>query len=180
MSRVITFSRYFPKGHSRAGEPTFFVEQILNVLGDRSSANGIVDVSALPKDVQGIVNDFVLLSGEMKKHHTIRAGNRWKVGDKFSPRVWSGKPYRSPQITIGPDIEIVKIWNFRMSRRGVFSIETGLLWPFWERIKELNVLAANDGLADVDFYSWFMNHPKAKKEGFRGQILCWSENIQYQ
>lgn len=104
--RVITFSRYFPKGHPRQGDETFFVEQILNEVLP-PMINGIVDVNGLGKDIRPLVNDFVLLHGEDKKVHTIRVGNRWKVGDKFSPRVWSGLPYRSKQIEFAPTIEII-------------------------------------------------------------------------
>lgn len=80
MSKVITFSRYFPKGHPRAGEETYFVEQIYNSifsLNDWSDAPEQDEDYIIPLnlDIIGI------------KHHTIRAGNRWKVGDKFSPQV---------------------------------------------------------------------------------------------
>lgn len=37
-----------------------------------------------------------------QKHHTIRAGNRFKTGDYFSPRVWSGSPYNSKQLNMRP------------------------------------------------------------------------------
>ena len=33
MARIITFSRTFPAYHPKAGEPTYFVEMILNDLG---------------------------------------------------------------------------------------------------------------------------------------------------
>lgn len=46
------------------------------------------------------------------KSHTIRSGHRWKTNEHFSPCVWSGKPYRIPQIIFTPDIEIKKIRDF--------------------------------------------------------------------
>ena len=34
MSKVITFSKTFPKGHAKEGQPTFFVEKIFAGLAD--------------------------------------------------------------------------------------------------------------------------------------------------
>jgi len=167
MSRVITFSRYFPSYHPRKGEDTFFVEKILNGIGEKMQS-GIVDLNLLSKEVRSIVNDFVLLcSSEDIKSHTIRAGNRWKVGDKFSPRVWSGNPYRSKQITIAPDITIAN----------VFDVEF-LGFTKWVNGKVLNnyelaELAKNDGLNIYDFNNWFNKLP------FVGQVICWSDKIKY-
>lgn len=48
-----------------------------------------------------------------------------KVGDKFSPRVWSGKPYRSKMITIAPDIEVKQIWDFERDEDGCLWIYSG-------------------------------------------------------
>lgn len=31
--KVLTFSRQFPKGHPKAGHPTWFVEKVLNSIG---------------------------------------------------------------------------------------------------------------------------------------------------
>ncbi len=167
MSKAITFSRLFPKGHPNAGLHTFFVEQILNSLN--VSINDVVD------QAKPLINDFAMLEGS-KKHHTIRAGNRWKVGDKFSPRVWgtdinpkSGKsgPYQSKQITFAPDIEIKKVWNFESKRDGTF----------WLNSKQVDVTSCdipkNDGLSIEDFLSWF-----PEKDG-KFQIICWNENIEY-
>lgn len=101
------------------------------------------------------------------KHHTIRAGNRWKVGDKFSPRVWSKKPYNSKHIIIAPDIEVKKIWDFEIKDSEV--IINGCLYN--GKAKEL---IKNDGLKEMEFWQWF-KFPKP----FKGQIICWNENIEY-
>lgn len=121
MSRVLTFSRTFPSYHPRKGEPTFFVEKIFTDL-------------FLQHDIDNSNMDEPLLENEIKnyytktwepKGHTIRSGNRWKVGDYFSPRVWgddinpkSGKKgaYHSKQIIIAPAIEVKKVWNIRIWR----------------------------------------------------------------
>ena len=150
MSKVITFSREFPKYHPKAGQPTFFVEQIYNSL---LSKNNLMDYSS------GV------------KKHTIRKGNRWKVGDKFSPRVWSGKPYKSKQFILCEDIEIKKIYQIRIWR------ESLLIWRFYingEIISDPKIteLAKNDGLSYRDLLDWF-NVPVEKN--FEGQIICWSD-----
>lgn len=107
------------------------------------------------------------------KHHTIRAGNRWKVGDKFSPRVWSGKPRNSKQIIIAPDIEIKKVFDFEMDLNGIYSINGKYISH-----KSYHKLANNDGLTEVDMQFWFMPNMNKPKE-FKGQIICWDENINY-
>jgi len=181
MSRVITFSRVFPKYHPKAGKDTFFVEKILNGIMPKQQ-NGVIDLNTLPEGVNAIVNDFVLLcTPEDIKGHTIRASNRWKVGDKFSPRVWLGKPYRSKQITIAPDIEIKKIWDFNFNT-AVFLDESKVLINGENINKETFIeLAKNDGLAPMDLLEWFGDgHAMStKRKDFKGQIIAWQENINY-
>lgn len=176
--RVITFSTKFPAKHPKKGQQTFFVEQILNEVCLKGK-NGIVDINWLDKPIRDIVNDFFLLSGEIKKKHTIRAGNRWKVGDYFSPRVWSGKPYASKQIQFLPAIQIKKIFSFKIFfepyHKATFFING-------KEIVDGNLIeqiAINDGLQYLDFFDWFNIHPKGKEFKFDGQILCWDEKINY-
>lgn len=129
--RVITFSRCFPGYHPRKGEETFFVEKILNGIADKTSS-GIVDLNKLDERVRGIVNDFVLLcSSEDVKSHTIRAGRRWKKGDLFSPRVWSGKPYASKQIAFAPPILIKKVWDIDIELGRYFQIMRPTGYDSW-------------------------------------------------
>jgi hypothetical protein len=100
------------------------------------------------------------------KYHTIRAGNRWKVGETFSARIWSGKPYRSKQVEFA-QLPIKKIWNIEFDENGVIAIDGFYTDKDYE-------IAMNDGLAEDDFYSWF---PMGKP--FKGQIICWNENVNY-
>lgn len=167
MSRVLTFSRQFPGYHPRKGEPTYFVEQLLNSLGVKSK-------SELLPGVHEIINDFCMLDNDLAKHHTIRSGNRWEVGDTFSPRVWSGKPYRSKQIIIAPDIEVVQVWDFKING-GRFMIDNRTYHGETEGDFEmLDKIALNDGLTRHDLAEWF----QLPKE-FSGQIICWNKNIKY-
>jgi len=131
-------------------------------------------------------NNHELLAQMQPKHHTIRAGNRFKVGDKFSPRVWSGKPYQSKQIIIAPDIEVKKVWDFKIQFDADYLCISIDNWPFYEenstmvtQPEALETLALNDGLTVEDMKAWFGIHPKKKGKNFNGQIICWNENIEY-
>lgn len=170
MSKVITFCTQFPSYHPKAGQPTFFVEYIYKNLYIQK---------VIPKELENIFNHDKFING-FSKGHTIRAGNRWKVGDKFSPRIWSGKPYHSKQIIIAPDVEIKKVYNIELCRD-----EDGLLDCFING-KEIsayfgiNELVKNDGLYHEQFIDWFTLSPSFKKEkSFVGQIICWDESINY-
>lgn len=163
MAKVITFSRTFPSYHPKAGEPTYFVEKLWASLGD-----SYFDQLA---DEERQFNPRLSLDSFDPKHHTIRAGHRWKVGDWFSPRVWSGKPYNTKQIIIAPDIQIKKIWDF--------SIHAGRYFIDDKPATNWNAnyhsdLALNDGLTVEDMQAWF-KFPKP----FEGQIICWNESIEY-
>lgn len=160
MSRVITFSRYFPNYHPRKGQSTLFVEKIWASIG---------------KPDQSIIDEFIWPQGWLNqnfdpKHHTIRAGHRWKVGDKFSPRVWSGKPYNSKQIIIAPDIEIKKVWDFDIREDGSYRIDKTVFG-----LRGIREIAQNDGFADSDdFELWFSPY-----KNFKGQIISWNDKIDY-
>jgi hypothetical protein len=159
MSRVITFSRQFPSYHPKKGQPTYFVEKV---------CRGIHSWSKEAKEIC----DLDVWASCIPKNHTIRAGKRWKVGDKFSPRVWSGKPYNSKQIIIAPDIEIKKVWDFEI-KDGLFFIGEDL-YAYNSSVELLDKLAENDGLNQIDLLNWF-KYPKE----FSGQIISWNDKIEY-
>jgi hypothetical protein len=189
MSRVITFSRVFPKYHPKAGQPTFFENKIWNVLDINSTDVNYDSLFELnPKlnhyvlwpfwdsiklkysqfDQWELIESNYSLSDQ--KHHTIRNGNRWKVGDKFSPRVWSDKPYKSKQIIIAPDIEVKKVWEIELIIRGDFK--ELIFLNDSQRNVPLEEVAKNDGLLVNDLLNWF-NKP------FKGQIISWRSDINY-
>lgn len=171
MSRVLTFSRTFPAYHPKAGQPTHFVEKIWKSIE-------IADITGIPLPKE---RDSFCFGNHSPKHHTIRAGSRFKVGDKFSPRVWSGKPYNSKQIVIAPDIEVVKVWDFEMV--------PSLHWDecmyksknFFIDADRLNSIAQNNGLALIDFAQWFAGPGmvSSNRKPFSGQIICWNKSINY-
>lgn len=164
MSKVITFSRFFPKYHPRAGQQTFFVEKIYSAIG----VGGEYLHIPLPD-----VDNFMYNHDENyfePKLHTIRAGNRFKVGEKFSPRVWSGKPYASKQIIFAPDIEIKQIYDIEILNQNIFL--NGSYFGYYKRgyyNDDVTTLSNNDGLCLSDFENWFGSKP------FKGQIICWAD-----
>lgn len=181
MSKVIIFSRTFPAYHPKAGQPTYFVEKLLNGL---SELQFNFDTGLIP----AWSSDFcesIIAGIECTKFHTIRAGNRWKAGDKFSPRVWSGKPYRSEQIILTPDIEVLKVWDITISKSpnwfGIYFLtinnKTRVSYDAnsknWDNFF-VQRLAENDGLSVIDFSEWFK-----MPNNFTGQIICWNSKIEY-
>ena len=174
MARVITLARQFLQGHPKAGQPTFFVYKALKSLW-----------LPAPESLQGdrplIVEESFWMEGQFEpKHHTIRFGRRWKTGDKASLRVWSGKPYRSPQMPIAPDVtlRVVDI-EVDYENRSIYSLD----WLGMEictldiNDPDLQILAANDGLSPQDFLDWFQ---VGKKKGVHeAQILIWGNVTEY-
>lgn len=173
MSKVIMFSRQYPAYHPRKGEPTYFVEKILNWYWDQES-NNYHNVEDMLLELNfPIKNCFDVLEPVAAviewKHHTIRLGNRWKAGDYFSPRVWSGKPYRSKQFFIAPDIEVKKLWDIESTGNNHLYLNEKSI-----NVLGVEILAMNDGLNYQDLIDW-LKYPKP----FKGQIICWSDSINY-
>lgn len=156
MSKVITVSRTFPAYHPKKEQPTYFVEKILKALPHLHPRNAIVT-----KGLNAFFNEQVYANA-LSKHHTIRAGKRWKTGDKASLRVWSGKPYRSPQIIIAPDVELV-VKDFEI------DID-GCIWIDGNYFAHPEILAEYDGLTEDELSQWFNKVP------FSGQLLIWNNN----
>jgi hypothetical protein len=175
--KILTFSHHFPKGHPKASQPTWFVESILNaILRTPDDKLNLDDIMPAARDY---VNDFQLIANERQKHTTIRAGSRWKAGDMASLRIWSGAPYRSKQIEFA-QVEIKRVWDIEIWTRGV-GVSIGLpeIRGIQMRLLPLCEVAANDGLDCRDFEDWFNVHPKNKRQVFTGQIIAWSDKIDY-
>ncbi|AOZ99606.1 hypothetical protein [Flavobacterium commune] len=160
MAKVLMFSRQFPKYHPKAGEVTEFVAKFWANRGIE-----MLNTELLEDDYINVSKIGYLLN---PKGHTIRAGNRFKKGDLFSPRVWSGTPYRSKQIIIAPDTEVLETWDIEIDESKCIMIKNKCL-SFQKETK----IANNDGLSHEDFEDWFNVLP------FKGQIICWNPNINY-
>lgn len=178
MSKVLTFSRQFPAYHPNKGEPTYFVEKIYESIYPNGFDNHFdfflekLNHQLKPSEFSIFFDSINTEKVILPKNHTIRSGNRWKAGDKFSPRVWSGKPYNSKMIIIAPDIEVKKVWSFEI-KEGLFFIDSNL-YAYDTSTELLNKLAKNDGLSQFELMDWF-KYPK----DFSGQIICWNDKIEY-
>lgn len=164
--KELMFSRQFQKGHPKAGQPTYFVEKICNSLLMQGYS---IYTDNTPVDFLMSLSTVLFRA----KNHTIRAGNRFKAGDRANFKVWSGIPYRSKKIIFAVGIKIKKTWDFEMDFDGVYAINGKYidndLYP---------VLSQNDGLTEEDMFFWFMPNYNKPKE-FKGQIICWDEKINY-
>lgn len=179
MSKVITFSRQFPSYHPKVGQPTYFVEKVwesIYLSGDNPIWLG-EHYTAITDKIPGLKN-IGLHKIYDPKHHTIRAGHRFKAGDWFTPKVLgnninpkSGRsgPYHSKQIQFAPDIQVKKVWDFEIGMAALYINNKRYNDPVTAA-----VIADNDGLELNDFLKWFQ-YPKP----FIGQIICWNENIEY-
>jgi hypothetical protein len=176
--KVLTFSRTFPAYHPKAGTLTFFPEKI---SGSLILQNSLYMTKAEPH-IQLVDKWF-----DSPKHHTIRAGKRWKVGDWFKPVVWgndinpkSGRsgPYHSQQIQFAPPIQVTNTWDIRI-RIIDFSPALGVQAVVTiNGVNQTDIakIASNDGLDEEDFLQWFM---KKTDSEFEGQIICWDNKIEY-
>lgn len=190
MSRVITFSRYFPAYHPRKGQPTYFVEGILTQLDiDYTSHEYFIWLVENNKDVSEIfLNDFFMSLSQdvIPKSHTIRNHKRPViVGGSINPKCWAGKPYhKTPegfwQIKFAPDIEVKKVWRFKMIP-ALWEDECKFYLDENHLGIEIIKIAYNDGLEPIAFMRWFTGPGIAasKRAAFNGQIICWNEKINY-
>jgi len=183
MSKIITFSKYFPSYHEKAGQTTCFIQKILNQIGVDVDEKEYLD-KLLSLNNESLSNDKLVYTDiflfwktltvrniKTDKKHTIRAGKRFKAKELFSPRVWSKKPYNSPQIIFWDDVLIEKVISFEISedRGRTFVYGDKQVMPI-----QRSMIAMNDGLTLNDFDNWF-KHPKP----FSGQIICWDKDLDY-
>lgn len=162
------FSITFPPCHPRAGQPTYFVEKINKFL----LAYDQNIFSAEVPDITGSDTDQMDSQRLIfPKSHTIRRGHRWKINDFFSPRYWSGPPYRSKQMLISDDLQVKKIWDILILPSFEVFLD-GQQFGYYGS-PEIDALAYHDGLSTEDFKDWFSDLP------FHGQIICWDPSLEY-
>lgn len=190
MSKVITFSREFPAYHPKVGQPTFFVEKFLNnknvhyklekYLQDLTELNktNLTNGKLSFDDLIDFQNS--LIETKEDKSHTIRNGNRFEFMEFFSPRVWSKKPYNSPQILFYKDTAINNTFNFEIKKAYQmlpldYEHEITIGYRIAHSDDEImKTISKNDGLTLAELLQWF-KYPAS----FKGQIICWNDKIKY-
>ncbi len=173
MSKVITFSTKFPSYHPKAGQETNFVQKIWTSIKVPLPVS--VHAEQLEKEVRK------LMSHDWEpKCHTIRSGRRWKKGEYFSPRIWSGVPYKSPQLIIADDVLITDVFDFEITpafKMLPLDYDTDIIinHKYYHYDDEImKQVAKNDGLSLPDLLQWF-KYPNP----FKGQIICWNSEVKY-
>lgn len=111
MSKIITFSTKFPAHHPRKGESTDFVGKIWASLlaVDYDLYSDYLHPDGRPDNILS-AGEYIKQFGDKQKHHTIREGNKKRVGDFIHPHYWIGRPYHTAKFAFAPPIEIKKIW----------------------------------------------------------------------
>ena len=185
MSKVITVSRNYPPYHPKAGTPTLFVERIL--VGMVHSE--LISMSRCAELARGMginnlgINEIRKFDFSLK-HHTIRAGERIKTGDKISLRYWgddinpkSGRkgPYHSKQVTIAHDDVEVVCYPFEINLDNIWI--NNCLYG----INSNGSVHYGDGFDNVqDFMDWFiLNKTYKQYRYFKGQLICWNPYLKY-
>lgn len=207
-------SRTFPVYHPKSGQPIYFVEKILNCIdkhnrwfaecekcgwigsslvmngGGQIADTGDYSDAYCPKchsihfnDIDGLEDEYYI--GKFQpKLHTIRAGNRWEVGDMASLRYWDGKPYQSKQVEFA-QVEVKKVWPIEIipvkTGDSTASIDFFINGAKIEK-DVLHSLAESDGLTTDDLIDWFIPEGTKFIVGvpiFTGQIICWSDKVNY-
>lgn len=155
--QVLTASKRFLTGHPRAGEPTYFEDQI--------------------KNGQSHYKDGWSSGGFKMKIHTIR-GNYSYWADIFergmllSVRQWIGQPYKKPGQEVITDIEPGK-WGIQ--KITMINGHNGLEAYVGDRSSiDIDVLASNDGLSRADFEAWFAPQFK-QSDRFEGVIIHFTD-----
>jgi hypothetical protein len=132
---VITISRFFPKTHKKAGNPTFFLERI-NSLVKLHTIRG--NYPLWKKRIEEVSNGDAVLS----------------------VRYWTGKPYNSKQEeaflfdkSCGVGVEKLEFFK---DKDEVASIK----YPLIDNIicPDINKIAERDGLSYEDFKEWFKKY----------------------
>jgi hypothetical protein len=188
MNKEIKFARVYPCFHPKKGEPTGFIEKFLQGALKKHVYDSPISMLLTLNPKFGWKNedrgDLIVLGGSLDfedvepKYHTIRENKRWKEGDYFTPKVWSGRPFWSTPIIIAPDIRVERTWDFEVTSNHQMRINGKLFWSAikgsHEEEKKIENLPQNDGLEVRDLLAWF-KWPKP----FKGQIVCWNEDIRY-
>ena len=156
-THVLLVSRTFPKGHKREGDPTYFVEKILN--------NGDI----LP--TSDVLIEWEIVGFDPKIHTCRKNYELWAKRIKevqegkaiLSLRYWSDKPYRSKQVEFAvldkdSGVGVQKLDFFANSFIMPRIDGSNFQYEFFHS----NILCKNDGLEWEDFKDWFKNYDLSK------------------
>jgi hypothetical protein len=165
---VLMVAKYFPAGHPRAGEETYFKQKIMLNVKEPDVPYDIEVHSKKQKfilDTTAYKNQLAFDNGWSIKKHTIRTNyDLWaRRAEKInhgeavlSLRQWSGKPYRSKQEEF-LRLEKISVQMIALNNRGIIIHENNNFVKWKEYAwSDLPVLITNDGFGRwIDFFRWF-------------------------
>lgn len=203
---TLGFKQFFP-WHTKANPaPTYFREKILAGVGKQIvdfTADGypiIQDIDPrfpLYKDIAidfnskgEVTKDEKTLVQYNPKLHTIREGNRWKVGDlmhmAYGVRTKNYQQFNKdiPELARVKSVQNIEIFFFDCAESNIMSatinIDGNQKWSGWVNLKTgvndcsefdrafIEKIAINDGFSDSkDFFRWF-------NKDFSGQLIHWT------
>jgi hypothetical protein len=173
------FSTAFPKKHPKGGQPTYFVEKILNSCKiDYRHEDYIYLLKQIniPEKHELVKRFYDGLNHDItdEKIHTIRVISTLPkpIHYSFKPEIWTGVPYRSKPIYFMP---IIYGFTQRISIYPSYEIYVSNNFFGAFGSENISMLAKNDGLSHDDFRDWFL--PSIKKKAFSGQIIHWKGEI---
>jgi len=187
---TLGFKQKFPWG-----EPTYFREKILASVGYGISTNVDTGTKDIIKSNHVIVTNAIFGQIKHPKLHSIRAGSRWKAGQKihmaYGVRTKNYEQFNKdiPELEFVKSVQSIRLtWVYKNA-----YIETKLplrkitgpygefeyypvIWIDGRNINEseatIERLAINDGFDTVnDFFRWF-------NKDFTGQLIHWT-NFRY-
>lgn len=132
MTYVLTVSVSFPKTHKKVGTKTGFPLSIEN-----------------HEKIHTIRGNYELWAKRFEK-----IGNGKAV---LSLRIWEGKPYKSKQIELFRYDNTHNIGIEKILFDDMLSYQIGN-----ERFFDIQKLAKNDGLSEIDFKEWFKGYDLSK------------------
>jgi hypothetical protein len=157
-TQVLTVSKRFLAWHPKAGQPTYFKEEVL--IGQSMT-------NMVPSNLRSTL---------FAKLHTIRDNcpyweSVFERGMKLSVRQWIDKPYKKPGQEKVFDIE-PGLWGIQ--KITLINGQNGLEAFVGDKGIDIEMLAANDGLSRDDFEAWFSTYFK-RGNVFYGVIVHFTD-----
>jgi len=145
---VITVSRVFPIKHNLAGEPTYFINSIINTINRNIQTYRI--------KAHTIRSNYPLWEKRIKE---VQAGKAI-----LSLRYWDGKPYRSKQKEI---LALDSSSGIGIQKLVFFEGDSYCPYVYQDNSTSNNPvliekLANNDGLTLEEFIEWFKDYDLTK------------------
>lgn len=165
---TLPFKTHFPKDIPLIGKkPTFFIERIWYSLGENNYPKEYEEMRTIYQDRFG---DFNCGGYYIPKHHTIRAGNRFKEGDKLHMVINNRTKNR---FQFCPVLEVKSVQDVFMSCfKSELEIDIDDRYRYYT---DKEKLALNDGFKSYEEFEAYFKYIMRKERTFSGQIIHWTD-----